>query len=118
MSNPVYIHPNDAKDAGIQTGDQFVIETPTASTTALAMVVSGIRRGTLGFEHGFGHTELGERAHLIGDKLQPVKTKGQDGVNINDIGLIDPTRDGNGVVLDWVVGAAVRQSIPAKIRKV
>lgn len=115
--NPVYIHPSDAKQAGIQTGDQFVIETPTASITALAMVVSGIRRGTLGFEHGFGHTELGERAHWIGDKQQPAKTNNQDGVNINDIGLIDPTRGGNGVVLDWVVGAAVRQALPAKIRK-
>ncbi|MGM2853763.1 hypothetical protein, partial [Bacillus cereus group sp. Bce028] len=62
-------------------------------------------------------TELGERAHWIGDKQQPVKSNSQDGVNINDIGLIDPTRGGNGVVLDWVVGAAVRQSLPAKIRK-
>lgn len=115
--NPVYIHPTDAAVAGIQTGDHFVIETPGASTTALAMVMSGIRQGTLGFEHGFGHTELGQRAHWIGDKQQPVKTSGHDGVNINDIGLIDPTREGKGVMLDWVVGAAARQSLPAKIRK-
>ncbi len=81
------------------------------------MVVSGIRPGTLGFEHGFGHTELGQRAHWIGDKQQPVKTRRQDGVNINDIGLIDPTRKGKGVLLDWVVGAAARQSLPAKIVK-
>ncbi|AYO19323.1 tetrathionate reductase subunit TtrA [Vibrio owensii] len=115
--NPVYIHPTDAAAAGIQTGDHFVIETPGASTTALAMVMSGIRQGTLGFEHGFGHTELGQRAHWIGDKQQPVKTSGHDGVNINDVGLIDPTREGKGVMLDWVVGAAARQSLPAKIRK-
>lgn len=115
--NPVYLHPTDAEQAGIQTGDTFVIETPGASTTALAMVVDGIGRGTLGFEHGFGHTELGQRAHWIGDKQQPVKMKSADGVNINDIGLIDPTREGPGVLLDWVVGAAARQALPARIRR-
>ncbi|WP_110456708.1 tetrathionate reductase subunit A [Shewanella algidipiscicola] len=116
--NPVYIHPVDANNAGISTGDHFMIETPSAKTQALAMVVEGIMPGTLGFEHGFGHTELGERAHWIGDKQQPVKMKSSDGVNINDIGLIDPTRKGQGVMLDWVVGAAVRQALPAKIYKV
>ncbi|MGF1695359.1 tetrathionate reductase subunit TtrA [Vibrio lamellibrachiae] len=116
--NPVYLHPSDASAAGISTGDTFVIETPSASTKALAMVVEGIKPGTLGFEHGFGHKELGERAHWIGDTQQPVKMKSNDGVNINDIGLIDTTREGKGVMLDWVVGAAARQALPAKIRKV
>ncbi|MBW3695407.1 tetrathionate reductase subunit TtrA [Vibrio sp. T187] len=115
--NPVYLHSSDANAAGIKTGDYFVIETPSASTKALAMVVEGIKPGTLGFEHGFGHKELGERAHWIGDLQQPVKMKSNDGVNLNDIGLIDPTRLGQGVMLDWVVGAAARQALPAKIRK-
>lgn len=116
--NPVYIHPQDASSAGIKTGDVFAIETPSATTKALAMVIDGIKPGTLGFEHGFGHKELGERAHWIGDTQQPVKMKSNDGVNINDIGLIDPTREGKGVMLDWVVGAAARQAFPAKIYKV
>ncbi len=116
--NPVYIHPTDANNAGIVTGDVFLIETPSASTKALAMVVDGIKLGTLGFEHGFGHKELGERAHWIGDKQQPVKIKSSDGVNINDIGLIDPTREGLGVMLDWVVGSAARQALPAKIKRI
>lgn len=114
--NPVYIHPLDAKNFGVKTGDVFTVETPTRSLEAIAMIVDGIRQGTLGFEHGFGHTELGERAHWIGDKQQPVKVKTfGDGVNINDIGIIDPTREGKGVLLDWVVGSAARQAIPAKI---
>ncbi|MEZ9699866.1 tetrathionate reductase subunit A [Vibrio sp. 10N.261.46.E12] len=116
--NPVYIHPQDASSASIKTGDVFAIETPSATTKALAMVIDGIKPGTLGFEHGFGHKELGERAHWIGDTQQPVKMKSNDGVNINDIGLIDPTREGKGVMLDWVVGAAARQALPAKIYKV
>ncbi|MCK8082195.1 MULTISPECIES: tetrathionate reductase subunit A [Vibrio] len=116
--NPVYIHPQDASSAGIKTGDVFAIETPSSTTHALAMVIDGIKPGTLGFEHGFGHKELGERAHWIDDTQQPVKMKSNDGVNINDIGLIDPTREGKGVMLDWVVGAAARQALPAKIHKV
>lgn len=116
-TNPVYIHPKDAQYAGIETGDLFVVETPSAQIKATAMVLDGIQPGTLGFEHGFGHTELGERAHWIGDKQQPVKMKTSDGVNINDIGMIDPTREGKGVLLDWVVGAAARQSLPARIYK-
>ncbi|MCG9560268.1 tetrathionate reductase subunit TtrA [Vibrio chagasii] len=116
--NPVYIHPQDASSAGIKTGDVFAIETPSSTAHALAMVIDGIKPGTLGFEHGFGHKELGERAHWIGDTQQPVKMKSNDGVNINDIGLIDPTREGKGVMLDWVVGAAARQALPAKIYKV
>ncbi|MGB2079162.1 MAG: molybdopterin dinucleotide binding domain-containing protein, partial [Vibrio sp.] len=115
--NPVYIHPQDAAKLGIETGDKMVIETPTKALTATAMLVDGIHQGTLGFEHGFGHTELGERAHWIGDKQQPVKMKTHQGVNINDIGLIDPTREGKGVVLDWVVGAAVRHALPAKVKR-
>lgn len=115
-NNPVYIHPEDAKQYGVQTGDQFTVETPTHSIKVTAMLVDGIHRGVLGFEHGFGHTELGERAHWIGDKQQPVKMKSSDGVNINDIGLIDPTREGKGVVLDWVVGSAARQALPGKIK--
>jgi tetrathionate reductase subunit A len=116
--NPVYIHPIDAEKSQIQTGDRFIVETPSASTEAIAMVLDGIKPGSLGFEHGFGHTELGERSHWIDGKQQPVKNRGGgDGVNINDIGLIDPTREGKGVMLDWVVGSAARQSLPAKIRK-
>lgn len=113
--NPVYIHPTDAIQLGVKTGGTFTITTPGGSVKALAMVVEGIKPGTLGFEHGFGHKELGERAHWIGDKQQPVKMKSSDGVNINDIGLIDPTREGKGVLLDWVVGAAARQALPAKV---
>ncbi len=113
--NPVYIHPEDAKNMGIETGDIFTVETPSNQMKVTAMLVDGIHRGVLGFEHGFGHTELGERAHWIGDKQQPVKMKSSDGVNINDIGLIDPTREGKGVLLDWAIGAAARQALPAKI---
>ncbi|GGI80166.1 tetrathionate reductase subunit A [Shewanella hanedai] len=113
--NPVYINPVDADKHGLSTGDIFTITTPSSSIEAIALIVDGVTPGTLGFEHGFGHKELGERAHWIGDTQQPVKMKTSDGVNINDLGLTDPTRQGKGVLLDWVVGSAARQALPAKI---
>ncbi|MGF1868845.1 tetrathionate reductase subunit A [Photobacterium indicum] len=116
--NPVYIHPQDALKWELNTGDQFTITTPNNSTVAIAMIVEGVQQGTLGIEHGFGHKELGARSHTIGDKVQPINKYNADGVNINDIGLTDPTREGKGVLLDWVVGAAARQALPAKIAKI
>ncbi|MBY6196480.1 tetrathionate reductase subunit A [Vibrio hangzhouensis] len=116
-TNPVYIHSQDAAIYALKSGDSVIIETPSASLRAQVLIIDGIRPGTLGFEHGFGHKELGQRAHWIGDKQQPTKLHSEDGVNINEIGLIDPTRQGKGVLLDWVVGAASRQALPARIQK-
>lgn len=81
------------------------------------MVLDGIKPSALGFEHGFGHIELGEWQQWIDDRQQPVKIRGGYGVNINDLGLIDPTGVGEGVMLDGVDVSAARQSLRAKIRK-
>ena len=65
------------------------------------MVLDGIQPGTLGFRARLWSYRIGRtRAHWIGDKQQPVKMKTSDGFNINDIGMIDPTREGKGVLLD------------------
>ncbi|WP_428771550.1 tetrathionate reductase subunit A [Vibrio sp.] len=115
--NPVYINPEDAEKVQLKNGDTFTLSTPESSVNAVALVVSGVLPGTLGVEHGFGHRELGERSHWIGDKQQPVRQRSLHCVNINDVGLIDPTRDSNGVLLDWVVGSAARNALPARIDK-
>lgn len=114
-SNPVYIHPEDADRWNIRTGDSFTIATPSNAINATAIVVEGVIPGTLAIEHGFGHHELGAKAHLIDGKPQPQAPKSTLGININDIGLTDPTRESKGILLDWVVGSAARQALPAKI---
>lgn len=113
--NPVYIHPDDARRFGIATGDQFNITTPGNTLAVVALVVDGVKPGTLAIEHGFGHHELGARAHTIGGKTQPLAANAVQGVNLNDLGLSDPTREGEGILLDWVVGSSARQALPAKI---
>ena len=80
--NPVAVHPEDAARLGVQ-------------------------RGVLAVEHGFGHREFGARAHRIGGKTQPREAAIGAGINLNDLGLSDPTRSGRNVFVDPVAGTTV-----------
>lgn len=115
--NPVAINPADAERLGVETGDEIVIATPGGSAKAVAVVRHGVRQGVLAVEHGFGHRELGARAHWIGNDRQPVVPANGAGLALNDLGLIDPTRKTPAVFVDPVSGTAVRQGLPAKVAK-
>ena len=116
-SNPVYLHPDDAAQFNLATGDSFILATPEAQMEVVALVVNGVQRGSIAVEHGFGHKELGARSHLIDGQRQPESRYQHNGVNLNDIGLIDRTRQQPGILLDWVVGSSARQALPARIIK-
>jgi tetrathionate reductase subunit A len=94
------------------------ITTPGGSVVGTALVRRGVMRGVLGVEHGYGHKELGARAHLIGDKRQPERPGIAAGICLNDLGLPDPTTGGQSVWLDPVAGSAVRQGLPARIERI
>lgn len=115
--NPVLIHPDDAHRLQLKMGDLAVISTPSGSLKARVMVHAGISKGVAAFEHGFGHRELGARAHRIGKENQPQDKRLAAGVNLNDIGLMDPTRADKAPWVDSVSGAAVRNGLPATIRR-
>ena len=72
----------------------------------------------MAIEHGYGHRELGARAHRIGDRMQPDRPDLRAGINLNDLGLSDPTRGGKGIWVDAVSGTSVRQGIPARLERV
>jgi len=116
--NPVLIHPDDAERLGLVMGDLAEIATPAGSLRMRVMVHAGVAPGVAAFEHGFGHRELGARAHRIGGSFQPEDRRLAAGVNLNDIGLIDPTRPDKAVWVDGISGAAVRNGLPARIRRV
>ena len=40
------------------------------------------------------------------------------GINLNDVGLPDPSAGGQGIWLDPVADSAVRQGLPARIERV
>ncbi|GAB3537865.1 tetrathionate reductase subunit A [Noviherbaspirillum agri] len=115
--NPVLIHPDDAKRLKLEMGDLTEITTPGGSLKARVMIHAGITPGVAAFEHGFGHKELGARAHRIGRNRQPEDKRLAAGVNINDIGLMDPTRPDKAPWVDAISGTSVRNGLPAKIRR-
>ncbi len=118
VDNPVALHIDDAKRLGVRNGDKVRITTPGGSVVGTALVRHGVQKGAVSVEHGFGHRELGARAHTIGGKSQPVKPELAAGINLNDVGLLDPTLKTPMVWLDPVAGSSVRQGLPAKIERV
>ena len=116
--NPVLVHPDDAKRLRLDMGDLAEISTPGGSLKARVIIHAGISPGVAAFEHGFGHRELGARAHRIGKKSQPEDGRLAAGVNLNDIGVLDPTRPDGAPWVDAISGTSVRNGLPAKIRPV
>ena len=115
--NPVIVHPEDAANARLSTGDRARIQTPGGSAECTVIVHEGVMRGVIAVEHGYGHRELGARAHRMGDKRQPKRPDLRAGVNLNDLGLVDPTRRSEAVWVDAVSGGSVRQGLPAKLAR-
>ncbi len=116
--NPVALHVEDARRLGVRTGDRVRIGTPGGAVIGTAIVRRGVMKGVIAVEHGFGHRELGARAHIIGETRQPSRPELAAGINLNDLGIPDPTRKGLSVWLDPVAGSSVRQGIPARIARV
>jgi tetrathionate reductase subunit A len=76
-------------------------------------------KGVVAIEHGFGHTEFGARGHVIDGVAQPPRPALRAGVNLNALGVLDPTRRlGPGFWLDPVAGSAVRQGLPARLERI
>ena len=115
--NPVLIHPEDAERLGLAMGDRVEISTPGGSVKARIMVHPGIVPGVAAIEHGFGHKELGARSHRIGNQHQPEDRRLSAGVNLNDLGLLDPTRPDQAPWVDGIAGTSVRNGLPARIRR-
>jgi tetrathionate reductase subunit A len=116
--NPVIVHPDDAARLGLATGDLARIQSPGGSATCRVIVHEGVMRGVLAVEHGYGHRELGARAHRVGDARQPDRPDLRAGINLNDLGLADPTRGNAAIWVDAVAGSSVRNGLPAKLLKI
>ncbi|HHS94567.1 MAG TPA: tetrathionate reductase subunit TtrA, partial [Rhodobacterales bacterium] len=116
--NPVSINPEDAAKAGIKSGDKLRIVTPGGSQIATALVREGVSPGVVAIPHGYGHWELGARAHEIDGVSQPEIPGLAAGVSLNAIGLQDPHRGGSATLGDWAIGSAARQALPARIERV
>lgn len=116
-NNPISISVEDAERLGIASGDAVRLVTPGGSVVATALVRHGIMPGAIAVEHGYGHTELGARRHVIDGVMQPETGGFSAGINLNDVGLSDPTRAGVSTLADWAIGSAARQALPARLEK-
>lgn len=116
--NPVGINTADAADAGIRTGDRIRVITPGGSVEGVALLRDGVMPGAVAIEHGFGHRELGARTHHVDGVALPGDEGIGAGVNLNDLGLVDPTHSAGNSWLDWVTGASVRQGLPARVQRI
>lgn len=84
----------------------------------LALVSESVVPGALGIEHGYGHKDLGATPHIIDGTSQPDMPWMRAGININDLGFQDPTREVGGTWLEPISGASVRQGLPVKVSRV
>lgn len=114
----IAMNQQDAKEHHIQHGDLIQLSTPGGQADNVqVMVIDGVVKGTIAIEHGYGHKQLGAASyHIDGVEIQG-HSQIQRGVNINDLGLLDDTKEITSPWVDWVCGSAVRQGIPAKIVK-
>lgn len=116
--NPVSINRQDAERLGIRNGDKVRIVTPGGAITSVVLVREGVVSGAIAIEHGYGHTELGAREHVIDGQPMPSDRALAAGVNLNELGFADPTRpEATNTWIDWVSGGVVRQGYPARIEK-
>ncbi|OYQ78979.1 tetrathionate reductase subunit A [Wohlfahrtiimonas chitiniclastica] len=116
-TNIVAISQVDADLLDINNGDLVFIESPSGKKEAQIMVLDGVMPGVIAIEHGYGHRDMGARAHYIdGEPLYFNRHVGS-GLNLNDLAIQDPSRAIPAPWLDWATGAVVRQGIPARITK-
>lgn len=113
----IAMHPQDGAEYGLQHGDLVELTTPGGQANVQLVFMEGVIRGTIAIEHGYGHKQLGAASYVIDGKEIKGNTQIQSGVNINDLGLLDNTKEIASPWVDWVCGSAVRQGIPARVVK-
>lgn len=113
----VAINQQDAITYGVKHGESVTLITPGGQQNVQVVVMEGIIKGTIAVEHGYGHKQLGAQSYFIdGHEIRGHKQIEQ-GINLNDLGLLDSTKEIVSPWVDWVCGSAVRQGIPAKLVK-
>ncbi|CAI1788215.1 Dimethylsulfide dehydrogenase subunit alpha precursor [Serratia liquefaciens] len=115
--NLVALNPADARRYALRHGDRVRLQTPGGSVEAQISLLDGVMPGVIAIEHGYGHREMGARTHTLDGQPLAADARIAAGINLNDLGLPDPTREIRNSWLDWVSGAAVRQGLPARLQR-
>jgi anaerobic selenocysteine-containing dehydrogenase len=65
------LHPDDAADRGLATGDRARVTTEAGSLEAVIEVSDEIRPGVVSLPHGFGHDRPGTRSSVASRRPGP-----------------------------------------------
>jgi len=93
------IHPDDARDRGVEDGGQVTLTTRAGQAVVEAELDPGMTRGVVSLPHGWGHGGRRGTRQRVADALP--------GVSMNDLVPDDE--------VDAVSGASVLSGIPAKV---
>jgi tetrathionate reductase subunit A len=116
--NFIELGPEDAAALGLSHGARAALETPGGRAEGIVRVRSGLARGVVAIEHGFGHWALGADARVLDGKPQAGdRTRGL-GISINRLAPRDPTAGGTVLLADEVTGATARTALPARVVRV
>ena len=116
--NLVALNPQDGQRYGLAHGDIVRITTPGGQAQAQISLLHGVMPGVIAIEHGYGHKEMGAAQHTLDGEPMAFDEQIKSGINLNELGFADPTRQVANTWLDWVSGASVRQGSPARIERV
>ncbi|OOY02875.1 molybdopterin dinucleotide binding domain-containing protein [Thioclava sp. F28-4] len=117
-ANPLNVGAELAAAHGIKNGDMVRLTTPGGVLESVAVVRDGVAPNTVAIEHGFGHRGFGANDITIDDETWHADPRLAAGVLLNDLGMVDPTREKSGVWVDPISGTAVRQGLPARIERI
>lgn len=116
--NMVMVNDKDAARLGLVHGDEVEIESPAAVARARVVVGAVVAPGVIAVEHGFGHRALGAASVEVDGSVIPANPGAANGFSLNDLVPEDPTRRGVSTLQEHETGAAARQGIPVRLRKV
>jgi len=116
--NMVMVNDRDAAGLGLVHGDEVEIESPAAAVRARVVVGDVVAPGVIAVEHGFGHRALGAANVEVDGSVIPANPGADGGFSLNDLVPEDPTRRGASTLQEHETGAAARQGIPVRLKRV
>ncbi|EGB16320.1 molybdopterin dinucleotide-binding region [Pseudodesulfovibrio mercurii] len=116
--NMVMVNDRDAARFGLAHGDEVEITSPAASARATVVVGDVVAPGVVAVEHGFGHRSLGAADVIVDGHVIKANPGAANGFSLNDLVPNDPTRRGVSTLQEHETGAAARQGIPVRIKKI
>lgn len=94
------IHPGDADERDIQSGDEVVITSRVGSVRVVAEVTDDVMQGVVSLPHGFGHHGRGTRLRVAEQHA---------GVSLNDLT--------DGEYFDRLTGTAAINGVPVEVAR-